>query len=327
VLRIPAWEGPQRAAATTPRLAPGGVRRTTSIDSSRPGGFAEPIVVRARARDAAAVADGDDAGLRVAEEVALDLTVEGYTGILRSIDGVPAGVDLRPLLGTSLRGGLRGRLVDVVPDEVARRSPLHTLLDDLPGALLVTGYSALRGAAMTTGVSADHVSSSADLCAGWAVDGVMLRTLREQEEMPVSIGPRAPVLEAEGGWHDLGPLTPHAMRRRRRIDLAPDGSVECFFRDSHVDEHGEESVVHEYTVSVVVDLESGEVVTSSAIAGALPWLECPGALASAGRLAGTPVDDLRARVRQEFTGTSTCTHLNDTLRVLADVPALAALLG
>ena len=60
--------------------------------------------------------------------------------------------------------------------------------------------------------------------------------------------------------------------------------------------------------------------------GALPWPECPGATASAGRLAGTPVAGLRRRVRQEFLGVGTCTHLNDTLRALADVGSLIAVL-
>jgi hypothetical protein len=35
---------------------------------------------------------------------------------------------------------------------------------------------------------------------------------------------------------------------------------------------------------------------------ALPWPECPGATASARRLAGTPVAGLRRRVREEFRG-------------------------
>jgi hypothetical protein len=35
---------------------------------------------------------------------------------------------------------------------------------------------------------------------------------------------------------------------------------------------------------------------------------------------------LRSRIRETFTGVSTCTHLNDTLRALAALPALAALI-
>jgi hypothetical protein len=54
----------------------------------------------------------------------------------------------------------------------------------------------------------------------------------------------------------------------------------------------------------------------------LPWQECPAALGSAGRINGMAVGELRNRIRTEFVGTSTCTHLNDTLRALGDLGAL-----
>jgi hypothetical protein len=56
-------------------------------------------------------------------------------------------------------------------------------------------------------------------------------------------------------------------------------------------------------------------------------MECPGAVASAGRLVGMRLAELRTWVRREMTGASTCTHLNDTLRSLADVSALVSALG
>ena len=34
------------------------------------------------------------------------------------------------------------------------------------------------------------------------------------------------------------------------------------------------------------------------------------------------LSDMRGRIRAEFVGTSTCTHLNDTLRCLGDIGAL-----
>jgi len=58
----------------------------------------------------------------------------------------------------------------------------------------------------------------------------------------------------------------------------------------------------------------------------LPWVECPQAAASAGRLAGRPVADLRPTVRAEFLGPTTCTHLTDTLRALEDVGVLSRFL-
>ena len=46
-----------------------------------------------------------------------------------------------------------------------------------------------------------------------------------------------------------------------------------------------------------------------------------------GRLAARDLASLRAGVRAEFLGATTCTHLNDMLRALADVGVLGAGLG
>jgi hypothetical protein len=188
-----------------------------------------------------------------------------------------------------------------------------------------------------------------DLCAGWAHDATMMVTIRSTGEIPVSTGPTAPQLELDDdplAWHEMDRLASHAMRRRRRIDVVgsgravaapgearpsgePDAShrIDAHFRDSHMGEWGTESVVHEYSVSGGIDIGEGRVLGVTARAHVLPWMECPGAVASADRLAGMRIEDLRDRVRREFTGASTCTHLNDTLRSLADVGVLVGQLS
>jgi hypothetical protein len=118
------------------------------------------------------------------------------------------------------------------------------------------------------------------------------------------------------------------MRRRRRLDVVgpvvsgePD-RFDAHFRDSHMDQDGMEWVVHEYSAAGAFDVAAGRVLDVGAQAHVLPWMECPGAVASAERLSGMPIAELRTRVRREFTGTSTCTHLNDTLRSLGDLEVL-----
>jgi hypothetical protein len=146
---------------------------------------------------------------------------------------------------------------------------------------------------------------------------------------PVVTGPQAPPLTTGDrlGWHETVPLPPHAMRRSRRMDVTPGplAHVDVLFRDSHVDEDGTEAIVHEYTVAVTVDTHDGIIASCSATPRVLPWVECPAAALSSGRLAGLPVAGLRRHVRDAFQGTGTCTHLNDTLRSLEDIPALLAL--
>jgi len=221
---------------------------------------------------------------------------------------------------------------------------LHLLLDDLPGATLVSGYAVQRAGVLSRprrpdGPGGDPsgpartVTAQDDLCAGWAHDGTMMVTIRSTGEIPVPAGPPAPLLERHDdslAWHPMAPLGPHAMRRRRRLDVVgpavPDHPylLDAHFRDSHMSEAGAESVVHEYALIGAIDGTGSRVLDIAVEAHVLPWMECPGALASAGRILGMPTGELRARVRRELTGASTCTHLNDMLRSLGDVEVLVA---
>jgi hypothetical protein len=87
-----------------------------------------------------------------------------------------------------------------------------------------------------------------------------------------------------------------------------------------------ETAIHEYAVSARVDPTTEVMVDGLADPRVLPWVECPPAADSATRIAGLALGDLRGTVRAEFTGTTTCTHLNDQLRSLAGVRALLPLL-
>ena len=86
------------------------------------------------------------------------------------------------------------------------------------------------------------------------------------------------------------------------------------FRDSHLAVDAAEDVLHEYTLQATSIPTTLVVLSCEAQARTLPWPECPNALASASRIAGEPVADLRAKVHADFRGTTTCTHLNDVLR-------------
>ena len=64
------------------------------------------------------------------------------------------------------------------------------------------------------------------------------------------------------------------------------------------------------------------MLEATADAGPLPAPECPAAAASISRIVGREVSTLRDLVRHGFSGPSTCTHLNDVIRSLADVRTL-----
>jgi len=341
MLFLPDAGGPGEPVAATIDRHPRSVRRTSTIDTARPDGFRGDLVITARARD---LGTAPDAASAVINQVDLSLRVDGSNRQVLSIASSPALPGLDRLIGCPVGPGFRSRVDDACPGERETGTLFHLLLDDLPGAALVSGYSAQRAGALdpprrrpepeiggTSGL-ARMMASQDDVCAGWAHDGTLMVTVRSTGEIPVSTGPRAPSLERKDdplAWHALSPLSAHAMRRRRRLDVVrsdgPDEThrFDAHFRDSHMDQDGVEWVVHEYMATGTFDIVEGRVIDIAAKAHVLPWMECPGAVASAERLSGMPIGEVRTRVRQEFAGTSTCTHLNDTLRSLGDLEILA----
>lgn len=338
MLFIPEAAGPHDPVAATPPRRPGSVRRTSSIDTTRPDGFEGAAAVDARARDLRT--DGAGAG-EVLGEVRLRARISP-TRKLEEVEAWPPVPGLAALVGSRVGAGFRARVDEVLPGQRAGCTPLYLLLDDLVGASLVAGYAFQRTGGLDALVGDQPVGdrrrlladmSRDDVCAGWAHEATLMTTVREQGTIPVPMGPPAPALEPAGdprSWHAMDPLPPHGVRRRRRMDLlAPPGhgephAFDAHFRDSHVDVEGQETVLHEYTVTGRVDATADRVVEATARAQVLPWVECPGAVASAGRLAGMDLAAVRERVRRELVGRTTCTHLNDTLRALADLSALLA---
>jgi hypothetical protein len=345
MLFLPEAGGPSDPVSATVDRRPGSLRRTSTIDTARPDGFGGDLVMTGRARDLRTEVDATSV---VVNQVDLSLRVDGSNRQIRSIASSPALPGLDRLVGCPVGAGFRSRVNETCPGEREAGTLLHLLLDDLPGAALVSGYAAQRAGALeqprrrpvgdTGGTSglARMMASQDDLCAGWAHEGTLMVTIRSTDQIPVSTGPPAPSLERDDdplAWHPMPALPPHAMRRRRRLDvIGPGGSEEthrfdAHFRDSHMDGDGVEWVVHEYSVTGSLDIVGSRVLDIGAEAHVLPWMECPGALASAERLSGMPIAELRTRVRREFTGTSTCTHLNDTLRSLGDLEVLAGQLS
>jgi hypothetical protein len=150
-------------------------------------------------------------------------------------------------------------------------------------------------------------------------------------------GPVAPDLGDAGdalAWHEpAAPMRPNGMRRIRRTDVwlgeharAP-VIVDAMFRDTYMGDTGVVTIVHEYALVAEVDATDLVVSAIDATPRVLPYRECPEAAASAQRLVGVTTEGLRARVRAELAGASTCTHLNDALRGLEDAGALAAVIA
>ena len=96
------------------------------------------------------------------------------------------------------------------------------------------------------------------------------------------------------------------------------------FQDSATVPSGGRVAVHEYEVHVRAAPGSFELLDLEAIPRVLPFGECPAAVTRIGQLVGLPLGELREEVLARLRTTEGCTHLNDELRALAEVPALVA---
>jgi hypothetical protein len=363
---LPEAAGPQEPLATTSPRRAGSVRRTTNIDTARPDGLAADAIVDARARDLRTNLDGTTDVVAVASLRArispgrelLELETSPAVPALVHLLGASVGPGFRSRVNELVTDGCaEGSLLYLLLDDMtgatlvsgyalhrggaldppsADSHPVPELENSLnPQVNVERSATAPAVASPPPRVTVSGVplfTNQSDICAGWAHDATMMLHLRDTGRLPVPVGPTAPTLEREDdplSWHAMAPLSPHGVRRRRRLDLAAPGrlegehQVEMHFRDSHVDEGGHETIMHEYSLTGTVDPGAGRVGSVSARVQVLPWIECPAALASAQRIDGMELAQLRPRVRKEFVGRSTCTHLNDCLRSLADVTALS----
>jgi len=347
----PQFAGPHDPVIAITTRHPGWVRRTTTIDTTRPEGFQGPALVDARARDLYTSADGTAVVLAEASFTAR----HGFPGNTLLDITASGGADLDDLVGVGIAGGFRAKAAASLASRADTVDEgtwglLNQLLDDLAGATLVAGYAGQYAATVAETradepdrepnddgdrpkagtAGAQMMIAQGDLCAGWGNDAVLMTNLRATGVIMTPLGPAAPPIadpDDPDAWHFMGALTPNGMRRLRRLDLGPseaDGScaLEVHFRDGHVDEHGLERCLHEYLIRGRVDPETETITEIRTTAHVLPWQECPGAVGSAQRLIGRPLAGLRPMVRTEFTGATTCTHLNDTLRSLQDIPLL-----
>jgi hypothetical protein len=321
----------QPTTATTLRQ-PRSLRRTSHIDMTfDDSGTGPRLWLRGRARDL--FTDAGDHGRVVAEaEVNAGLD-EAHR--LQTLTTAPHQPGLDNLHGRVVGGGFRAALHQQIGASGAVRTPLYLLLDDLPVAALISGYTQLYrwglGEIEPPERGGEASMLKEDICSGWRHDGTMMVHLRAGGRFPAPVGPPAPPLAGPAdhlAWHRIDELAPGGMRRRRLVDVTwgEPLAVHAMFRDSHRGSDDVETVLHEYTVDAEVDPDTLVVLGCEATPRTLPWAECPAAAASAGRLCGQSVEGLRDFVRQELTGTTTCTHLNDLLRSLADVASLATTL-
>ncbi len=317
----------RQSAGTAPPRLPGSVRRTSSIDSEWPDGFGTPVAMTGRARDIVTPLDGG-APIEVGRgEYAI--TASQAREIL-AIEVTPPHPRVAELVGVRVGGASREALKTVLGDRVG--SPLFQVLDDFAGASLVGNWiwsqwqDDWRPSRMK--LPAGVRGPRENICTGFATGASSL----SPEGAPAigrtssaEVGPLADPADPPG-WHVMPEQSGIKFRRARRLDLYRDGDLlhaDLGFQDSGSNPQGTRTGLHEYRVHAEIDPDTMTLVSLQALPLILPFRECPGAAVKIGRLVGQPVATLRDAVPQILRSTMGCTHLNDVLRSLSDVPVLA----
>ncbi|WP_240197925.1 DUF2889 domain-containing protein [Novosphingobium sp. P6W] len=326
---------PRSTANPAPARIAGSVRRTTSIDVSWPDGIEAQRRFIGAARDLWTPQEGAE-GLTLAEAHFDVRMSEDKT--ITAITADPAPAEVERLVGARAGGHLRSVLREIMPD-VAH--PLYLILDDLSGSALVSAFAWAQ-------FNPDWSKRLRERLGDEQHDQLLAQRvnvcwgLQEGNSGVQPGGPPQDVASADAGdvrnpldpqgWHALSDHEGAGFRRARRIDVTRDEAagvirIDSAFQDSAARIDGSRVAIHEYLLRATADLATLEVLSIEPEARILPFSECPGAVHNTQRLVGKGLADIRDEVLAQLRGPEGCTHLNDALRALADVPELAAKIG
>lgn len=322
------WQLPD-PAGPAPLRRSDSVRRTSSIDMTWPEGRDKPMAFLGRARDALTLDPGQPPQLLAEDlmeaQITLDRTLVG-------LSSTPERAALAELIGLRGGGHLRTALNELLPRERATGSPLYLLLDDLSGTSLIAGWAWSRWPGYTPEL---EQALRSDPAMRAKMEGVCISFQPGLSAMSVEHGSsehhrtaRVPPLvnpQDPDGWHRLPAQMGMSMRRARRIDIWLQGDtvhIDAGFQDSASLPEGGREAVHEYSLTATADRATMTLTSVTPRPHVLPYPECPAAVANVQQLLGCPLAELREFVLERLGRTAGCTHLNDALRALAEIPVL-----
>lgn len=315
------------------------VRRTMSIDVSWPDGETGGRLFVGRCRDYRTPPEGGTG--RVLDEAEFNARLSEDKTIT-AITATPAPPKIDSLVG--VRGGnhLRLFIKETMPELISQGAPIYLPLDDISGTSLVSAMSWAHWheidwvermrTAFKPGEIQKLMADRVNVCWG----------LAEGNSGVTGEGGRNGVAQADAGdvrnpadpegWHELSENEGPGFRRARRIEVQRDDAaglirIDAAFQDSVKRKSGGRGAIHEYNLKATADLATGKLLTLEPEARILPFGECPGAIHNTQRLVGRTLSEIREAVLEQLRGPQGCTHLNDALRALAEVPKLAGYLA
>jgi len=335
--KLDGWsEPPNDSVVGTPDRRPHSIRRTAHINVTWPGGDGTPMRLRSRGRDLLTPSSGDPQQIALDE---MDMEVDEQKIVF--VEVRPAREGVEALVGRHSSRRFRSSLDAVLPGDRAAGSPLYFMFDDVAIVSRIAGIAwsqhrppvLPQDAEDSEELSAvrERIRRGPVLCSGLRPRGYNAISFEKKIAWPHYFRFAGDLANPQDpwAWHELHRAPEVCFRRRRRVDIWRETDsieVDAHYRDSvWGDQHAELSL-HEYSLRATFNPKSRTLLSVAVTPRVLPFPECPSASQHATNLIGTSVDDFRTNVDQRLNGLECCTHLNDMLRGLAQVPTLARLL-
>ena len=309
-------------------------RRTSSIDVTWPEGYGGPGDFVGVARDVFTRQAGSHPRIVGLGRVHALL---GPDRVIREIQTEPRRDGAGLLVGLNGGSTLRKAIDTALPEDSVSGTPLFLLIDDLAGTSLIANWAWSRWAddwlkdfvpVLEHEALQARVAKMTDICTGFRTGSAALADIRGLQQNCQRVVP-LPHPDDALGFHSLTEHKEVSMRRARRIDVWEQHGlihIDSTFQDSANAPEGGRVAVHEYGLRATADPKTMALCSVQADPRILPYRECPAAAQNVSRLLGTPLGELRSVVLKELRRADGCTHLNDALRALAEIPLMVGAL-
>ena len=328
---------PRQTNNPAPARPANSVRRTMSIDVSWPEGEDGDRLFVGRCRDYRTPAEGGPGKALDGAEFRATLSQDKT---ITSITARPRPEHVEQLQGVRAGNHLRLFIKETMPELIQRGEPIYLPLDDLSGTSLVSAFAWSQfhdnwqekiRERMGNEDFDKLIAQRVNVCWGLAEGNSGVSGQTHSNVAQADAGDVRNPADPEG-WHELYENEGPAFRRARRIDVSRDDKaglirINAAFQDSAKRKTSGRVAIHEYDIDATADLKTGELLTLTPYPRILPFGECPGAVHNTQRLIGRSIGEIRDAVLEQLRGTQGCTHLNDALRALADVPKLVSYLA
>jgi hypothetical protein len=326
-ISVPGHLAPKGPLGPAPRRRPGSIRRTTTIDMRWPAGPGTELRIDGNARDLRTPIAG--AVPEVLYTARFAAGIEHSTRTIQWLETDPRHPGTDALVGMRGGGNSRGRLAEALEDEATAGTALYLMLDDIAAASLIAGFAYSRWfpRKRLEVINQPPKRSMTGVCVGFMPgSGALMPDGSPNWDRHTEPVQEIDVDDDPWSWHQIETISELSMRRARRIDIWIEGDkvfIDSMFQDSSTEPSGGRVAVHEYRLTGEADIRTGRVTRLAAEPRVLPFRECPLAARSVEELVGLRLRSLRAEVLTLLAGTAGCTHLNDAMRALAEVPGLA----